>query len=70
MRRNAEGNVIIGDHGLALFQDHNCRGCYYAEKEKVGTGYPCCQFGFKVNMKKGVKCLTRLDESDAAVNKV
>ena len=54
--------VIIGDHGLALFQNHNCTGCYYADKKMVGTGTPCCQFGFRLNItSEGNKCMTRLE---------
>jgi hypothetical protein len=27
---------------LAEFQEENCRGCRFADEEKVGTGHACC----------------------------
>ena len=30
------------DDGLKQVQEANCRGCYYADPQYVGTGRPCC----------------------------
>ncbi len=40
------------------FQEANCRGCRFADDEKVGTGEPCCTYAFQLNVVEG-KCLTR-----------
>ncbi|MBA7593458.1 hypothetical protein ES703_00378 [subsurface metagenome] len=29
---------------LAEFQKRNCKGCFYADDEKVGTGQACCTY--------------------------
>lgn len=44
------------------FQIRNCKGCRYADKEKIGTGEACCTFAFKLNINEDGKCLTRKDE--------
>ena len=49
------------DEGLMTFQKENCEGCKFAEKIKVGTGYPCCTYGFQLIIKDG-KCETRREE--------
>ena len=48
-----------GHIGMAKFQQDNCQGCYFADKPKVGTGEPCCTYGFKLFTDKGIKCLGR-----------
>jgi hypothetical protein len=40
------------------FQEQNCKGCYFANDAKVGTGKPCCTYASQLNIERGV-CLTR-----------
>ena len=52
--------TITGDEGMARFQHDNCEGCYFADKPKIGTGEPCCQFGFRLTIvDEGSRCLTK-----------
>ena len=37
------------DNGLAAFQRENCSDCNFADKLKVGTGEPCCQYPGKLD---------------------
>ena len=30
------------------FQLKNCKDCYFADKDKVGTGEPCCTYPSKL----------------------
>lgn len=46
------------DEGLKAFQNANCKGCKFADKSKVGTGEPCCQYAFKLDIKDGI-CHTK-----------
>jgi len=50
---------------LEEFQERNCRGCFYAEEEKVGTGRACCTYPQPLKLEDGryapPKCLTRKD---------
>ena len=39
-------------------QEKNCKGCFYAIPEKVGTGKPCCTYPGMPRIEDG-KCLTR-----------
>ena len=41
---------------LKEFQEANCRGCVFADKQFVGTGKPCCTLPGKLNMVVGSKC--------------
>ena len=43
---------------MVKFQEKNCRGCYFADKKKVGTGEPCCSYGFRLEVKDD-RCLAR-----------
>ena len=55
-----EETTITGDQGMAEFQLNNCKGCYFADKPRVGTGEPCCQYAFRLDVtNKGTKCLTK-----------
>ena len=46
------------DEGLKEFQNANCKGCKFADNEKVGTGEPACQYAFRLDIENGV-CKTR-----------
>jgi len=48
---------------LAEFQERNCKGCRYADDNKVGTGEPCCTFPGPLTHKGG-RCLTRKERDD------
>ena len=41
---------------LKEFQEANCRGCVFADKQFVGTGKPCCTLPGKLNMVVGSEC--------------
>ena len=43
---------------LRQFQEVNCRGCLYADAEKVGTGQACCTHPQVPRVENG-RCLTR-----------
>ena len=43
---------------LAEFQKRNCKGCFYADEEKVGTGRACCTYPQPIKHERG-ECLTR-----------
>lgn len=45
------------------FQDRNCHGCVYADKQVVGTGNPACTFPGRPVVAEGGICKTRT-ESD------
>ena len=42
---------------LTEFQRRNCRGCFYADEEKVGTGRACCSYPQPLKLERG-ECLT------------
>ncbi len=47
------------DEGMADFQNANCaKGCRFVIEEKVGSGYPCCNFGAGL-ISDGETCYTR-----------
>lgn len=48
---------------LTEFQESNCRGCLYADDEKVGTGRPCCTYPERIKLKDGT-CQTRKEAND------
>jgi len=48
---------------LAAFQNANCPGCYFAIKERVGTGEPCCIADDVIKVEKGI-CQTRRSSQD------
>ena len=48
---------------LAEFQKRNCKGCFYADGEKVGTGRACCTYPQPIKLQDG-KCLTRKEAND------
>jgi hypothetical protein len=48
----------IVNEGLKDFQEVNCRECNFADKEKVGTGEPCCTYAFQLECSGGI-CRTR-----------
>ena len=50
--------VKVIDQGMADFQNANCKGCKFADKPKVGTGKPCCQYYSKLDHRNGT-CYTR-----------
>ena len=43
---------------LTEFQDRNCRGRFYAEEDKVGTGRARCTYPQPIKHERG-ECLTR-----------
>jgi len=43
---------------LRQFQKVNCRGCFYADADKVGTGQACCTYPQVPRVEDG-GCLTR-----------
>jgi hypothetical protein len=43
---------------LAKFQERNSRGCFYADEEKVGSGWACCTYPQPIKHERG-ECLTR-----------
>ena len=43
---------------LAEFQDRNCRGCFYADEEKVGSGQACCTYHQPIKLEKG-QCVSK-----------
>ncbi|MBA7712335.1 hypothetical protein ES703_121309 [subsurface metagenome] len=43
---------------LKDLQLKNCKGCQFANQEKVGTGQPCCSYPGMPRL-EGNKCLTR-----------
>jgi hypothetical protein len=43
---------------LAEFQKRNCKGCFYADEEKVGTDRACCTYPQPIKHQRG-ECLTR-----------
>ncbi|OGN90737.1 MAG: hypothetical protein A2Z70_01275 [Chloroflexi bacterium RBG_13_48_17] len=47
-----------GEQELLSFQFLNCDGCHWADREKVGSGNPCCTFITRPQIVDG-KCLTR-----------
>ncbi len=46
------------EYQLKGFQATNCKGCKFADKKKVGSGKPCCQYAFGLDV-QGDKCNTR-----------
>ena len=46
------------DEGLQDFQNRNCEGCKFADKPKIGTGTPCCQYAFRLDIENGI-CRTK-----------
>jgi len=48
---------------LKDFQEANCRGCFYSDPEKVGTGGACCTFPGMPRIEyvhdENDRCLTR-----------
>jgi len=48
---------------LAQFQRRNCKGCFYADDEKVGTGQRCCTCP-GIPRLEGYRCLTRRGKGD------
>ena len=49
---------------LKELQVKNCRGCVYANPEKVGTGKACCTYPGMPHI-EGDKCLTRKEAAHA-----
>lgn len=47
-----------GEELLASFQKENCRGCFFAFSEVVGSGMPCCTRAEQIEVTGG-KCLSR-----------
>lgn len=45
-------------NSLKQFQEVNCRGCFYADEDKVGTGQACCTHP-QVPQAEDARCLTR-----------
>jgi len=43
------------------FQDMNCKGCYFADPETVGTGEPCCTHPGKLEIIMGRPLPNRAD---------
>ncbi len=47
------------DAGMRDFQNANCKkGCRFADEAKVGSGTPCCRFGFQL-ITDGETCYSR-----------
>ncbi|MBC8276212.1 MAG: hypothetical protein H8E40_14760 [Chloroflexi bacterium] len=51
---------------LAEFQKRNCKGCFYADEEKVGTGQACCTYPQPLSLQQA-KCLTRKEVSNRKI---
>jgi len=43
---------------LKELREANCRGCFYADEAKVGTGKACCTYP-GIPQIEDTKCLTR-----------
>ena len=50
---------------LKELQEKNCKGCLYANQEKVGTGQACCTYPGMPRL-EGNKCLTRKEQGITA----
>lgn len=46
---------------LTEFQEGNCRGCFYADEEKVGSGLACCTYPHLIKLEKG-QCRSKRNE--------
>ena len=44
---------------IKLFQLKNCKGCFFADFEKVGTGEPCCTKPTPAKMRDAETCIDR-----------
>jgi len=53
---------------LREFQNRNCRGCFYADDKKVGSGMGCCTYPQPIRHERG-ECLTRREVSNSTREK-
>jgi hypothetical protein len=54
--------VVLVDQTLVDFQNRNCRGCFFDEDNKAGTGQACCTYNGAVELADGVCQVRRRHE--------
>jgi len=51
--------IELAKEEVKEFQNKNCRGCFFAETIKVGTGEPCCTKPTPAKMRDAETCIDR-----------
>lgn len=51
--------VNLAIERIKKFQNKNCKGCFFADVKKVGTGEPCCTKPTPAKMRDAETCIDR-----------